>query len=149
MKVNVFTIRLAPEQFAGDQKVLNDFLETIDFIKSDVHFIEGEADYWSVMIHFEEKKDKAKAEQKSEAIREENLNAKQLGIYTALKKWRTQKSQDWNIPSFMISRNSELLNVVVKRPKTLTELRAIKGYGELKVENHGREILAVVSNSNT
>lgn len=147
MKVNVFTIRLAGEKFVSDQKFLNDFLETVEFIKSDTHFVEGDVNYWSVLIHFEEKKATSKSEPKKDEIREEDLGPEQFDLYKALKKWRTQKALDWNIPSFMICHNSELLNVVVKRPKTLSDLRKIKGFGELKVENHGEEILAIVNAS--
>lgn len=144
MKVNVFTIRLASGKFASDQKVLNDFLETVEFIKSDVYLVEGEDDYWSVLIHSEEKKPELKSGRKKDEIREEDLRPEQLDAYTALKKWRTQKSLDWNIPPFMICHNSELLDIALKRPETLSDLRNIKGFGELKVENHGEEILAIV-----
>ncbi|MDR6966830.1 superfamily II DNA helicase RecQ [Flavobacterium arsenatis] len=145
MKVNVFTIRLISEKFVSDQKFLNDFLETVDFVKSDVHFVEGDVSYWSVLIHFEEKKNEVKSEKKKDQILEEDLEPNQIALYNQLKNWRFQKSQDLNIPSFMISHNSELLSVVVKRPKMLSDLRKIKGFGELKVENHGEEILRIVN----
>jgi len=45
----------------------------------------------------------------------------------------------------MICHNAELLSVVLKQPKTLSDLRKIKGFGELKVENHGEEILKIVN----
>ena len=144
MRVNVFTIRLISEKFVSDQKFLNDFLETVEFVKSDVHFVEGEVNYWSVLIHFEEKKNEAKSEKKKDQILEEDLEPNQVALYNELKNWRFQKSQDLNIPSFMISHNSELLNVVVKQPKTLSDLRKIKGFGELKVEHYGEEIVAIV-----
>ena len=55
MKVKVFTIRLTSEKMISDQKALNDFLETIKFVKSATHFVEAEDDsYWSVMVHFED-----------------------------------------------------------------------------------------------
>ena len=144
MKIQVFTIRLVSEKFVSDQKFLNDFLGTVEFVKSDVHFVEGEVSYWSVLIHFEEKKNEAKSEKKKDEIREEDLEPKQMALYNQLKNWRFQKSQDLNISSFMISHNSELLNVAVKQPKTLSDLRKIKGFGELKVEHYGEEIVAIV-----
>ena len=55
MKVKVFTIRLTSEKMVSDQKVLNDFLETVKFVKSATHFVEAEdVSYWSVMVHFED-----------------------------------------------------------------------------------------------
>lgn len=145
MKVNVFTIRLTSEKFVSDQKFLNDFLETVEFVKSDVHFIEGDVNYWSVLIHFEEQNSRNTTSIKPITIKEEDLEPDQKAIYEELKNWRFQKSLDMNIPSYMVCYNSELLNVVVKQPKTLSDLRRIKGFGELKVEHHGEEILKIVN----
>lgn len=145
MKVNIFTIRLTSEKFVSDQKFLNDFLETVEFIKSDVYFVEGDVNYWSVLIHFEEKNSQNTTSIKPITIKEEDLVPDQKTIYEELKNWRFQKSLDMNIPSYMVCHNSELLNVVVKQPKTLSDLRRIKGFGELKVENHGEEILKIIN----
>jgi len=143
MKVRIFAIRLISEKFISDQKSLNDFLETIEFIKSDTHFVEGETNYWSVLVHYEDKK--ANPERKIGDIQEQDLGPEGFDIYQELKRWRTKKAQDWNIASFMICHNSELLNAVVSRPKTITDLRKIKGFGDLKIENHGEEILAIIN----
>ena len=149
MKVRLFAIRLLPEEFMSDQKSLNDFLETVDFIKSDAHFVESEINYWSVLVHFEDKVEGKKLDlnnsNRENKIHEEDLGPEQYDIYKELKRWRIKKAQDWNIPSFMICHNSELLNVVVTRPKTITDLRKIKGFGDLKIENHGEEILAIIN----
>lgn len=145
MKVNVFTIRLLSEKFVSDQKFLNDFLETIDFIKSDAHLVEGEVSYWSVLIHFKVKKTGTQPARRNADAREEDLNPEQLDTYSALKNWRAQKSIDAQVPSFTICHNSQLLNVIVKKPGTLSDLRKIKGFGELKVESYGEEILAIIN----
>lgn len=145
MKVNVFTIRLTSEKFVSDQKFLNDFLETVEFVKSDVHFVEGDVNYWSVLIHFEEQNSRNATSIKPITIKEEDLEPDQKAIYEELKKWRIQKSLDMNIPSYMVCHNSELL--VVKQPQTLSDLRRIKGFGELKVEHHGEDILAVLNDA--
>ncbi|MET0760579.1 MAG: single-stranded DNA-binding protein, partial [Flavobacterium sp.] len=62
MKVKLFNIGLNPENLIADQEQLNDFLEGIKFVKSDTHFVESEANYWSVMIHYEEKVETKTAE---------------------------------------------------------------------------------------
>ncbi len=41
MKVRHFIIRLDSDKITSDEKSLNDFLESVDFVKSDVHFIES------------------------------------------------------------------------------------------------------------
>jgi hypothetical protein len=63
MKVKVFTIRLTSEKMVSDQKVLNDFLETVKFVKSATHFVEAQdVSYWSVMVHFEDLYETKKSE---------------------------------------------------------------------------------------
>ena len=42
MKVKLFTIRLTENELEIDQNSLNDFLELINFKKSETHFIESE-----------------------------------------------------------------------------------------------------------
>lgn len=145
MKVRIFDIRLASENFISDQKSLNDFLENIEFIKSDTHFVEDKTNYWSVLIHYEEKKLENKPERKVGDIQEQDLEPEQLGVYQELRTWRAKKAQDWNIASFMICHNSELLNCVVTKPKTISDLKKIKGFGDLKIENHGEEILTIIN----
>lgn len=145
MKVRVFAIRLISEKFISDQKSLNDFLESVEFVKSDTHFVEGETNYWSVLVHYEEKKIESKQERKVGDIQEQDLEPEQLEVYQELKTWRAKKAQDWNIASFMICHNAELLNAVITRPKTISDLKKIKGFGDLKIENHGEEILMIVN----
>jgi superfamily II DNA helicase RecQ len=149
MKVRLFAIRLVSEKFISDQKVLNDFLENVDFVKSDTHFIESEINYWSVLVHFEDKKTNFKSEEKGSKkvvdILEADLDAHQLENYNKLRNWRTKKAQDWGIPSYMICHNSEFLQVVLKKPKTISDLKMIKGFGDLKIENHGEEILDIIN----
>lgn len=145
MKIRLFAIRLIKDKFLSDQKSFNDFLETIDFVKSDTHFVEGEINYWSVLLHFKDKKPEIKPEAKKSGINEEDLNSEQYDAYKKLKVWRAKKAEDWNIPSFMICHNSELLEAIVKKPKTTSELRKIKGFGDLKVENHGEEIILIIN----
>jgi len=145
MKVRIFAIRLISEKFISDQKSLNDFLESIEFVKSDTHFVEDETNYWSVLVHYEEKKSENKPERKIGDIQEQDLEPEQLKVYEELKTWRIRKAQDWNISGFMICHNSELLNCVVTRPKTIADLKNIKGFGNLKIENHGEEILMIIN----
>lgn len=45
----------------------------------------------------------------------------------------------------MISHNSELKNVAFKKPFDKIQLRKIKGFGELKSEKYGHEIIAIVN----
>lgn len=65
-----------------------------------------------------------------------------LPLYRDLKEWRNARAKELGIPSYAISRNSQLADVCIKLPKTLAELKEIPGYGEATVAKYGQEILS-------
>lgn len=147
MKVRHFIIRLDSDKIVDDEKSLNDFLESVDFVKSSVHFVESKVNYWSVLVHFREKNSSVKSESvASEAnkISEQNLTPQQKKIYLALKEWRSELAREKNLPSFTICHNSELLNVVIQKPNSMDDFRKIKGFGDVKIEKYGNDILNIL-----
>jgi superfamily II DNA helicase RecQ len=148
MKVRHFTIRLVADQLTEDEKQLNHFLENVEFVKSDTHFVEDKDSYWSVMVHYKEKNSNLRLDIPADdqnATNEQDLNPEQKVFYQTLKLWRTNKAKELKIPSYLICHNSELLNAILRETKTPTDLRKIKGFGELKVEKYGDEILSVLN----
>ena len=148
MKVRHFTVRLAADQLTEDESQLNYFLESVDFVKSDTHFIESKTSYWTVLIHYNEKgkgpKIDKSADQRNEVV-EQDLSANQKAIYEHLKAWRAEKAQHLKIPSYTICHNSELLNAILREAKTTSDLRTIKGFGDLNVEKYGAEVLSILN----
>ena len=143
MLVRLFTIRVAPSHFLDDQKVLNDFLEQVKFVKSATHFVESaEKPYWSVLLHYE---DKLKVKETSKAVEESDLTPGGLYVLECLKQWRTEKAEESNIPKFMICHNSELINIAFHHPKDKEALKNIKGFGAKKIEKFGDEIMEVLN----
>lgn len=161
MKVRVFAIRPESEYLNFDQQQLNGFLDTIEFKKSSTHFIEAEPNYWSVLIYYEEKQQvnlvketaiQEKAELKKEIkiskqLQEADLDLEQLEILKNLKQWRSEKAYKLKISNFLICHNSELINVVVQKPSSILELRRIKGFGDLKSDKYGEDILSILKAS--
>lgn len=142
MKVKVFTIRLVSEKFFADQKGLNDFLETVTFVKSATHFVEAEdVSYWSVMVHFEDLYETKKLEE----IKEARLNTKQLEVFQTLKQWRAEKAGKMKMANFMVCHNSELIDIAFNQPKDIDELRLIKGFGNRKADKYGDDIISVLN----
>jgi len=99
----------------------------------------GTTDYWSVLVFYDLKKEI------QTALPENELAEADQELYEALKAWRNNKAAEVNLKHYLISYNSELLNIAIKKPKTLSALRKIKGFGEIKVEKYGSEILSVVN----
>lgn len=141
MQVKLFTIRLDANNLEIDQNSLNDFLETVNFKKSDTHFIESENSYWSVLVHYEDQ-----VEAKIETpIQLENLSQNEQTIFNHLKKWRSEKAEQSGLKNFMICHNSELINIVIKKPNSISQLKLIKGFGTVKAEKFGDDIISLLN----
>jgi superfamily II DNA helicase RecQ len=148
MKVRHFIIRLDSDKITSDEKSLNDFLESVDFVKSDIHFVESKVNYWSVLVHFEEKKAVGKPEssvQERNHFVEQSLTPEQKVIFSALKEWRSELAQEKKLPSYTICHNSELLNIVSQEPKSMSDFKKIKGFGDIKIEKYGNDILNILN----
>lgn len=149
MKIKVFKIRIANEFLHNDQRMIDDFLEHHDIIKTETAFIHDEQ-FWSVILYFnEEKSIPIKMVVKdSKAVKysadEEVLNEDEIKILDALKLWRSEKAREQNLPTYFIATNKELVSVAKYKPAKKEELLDIKGFGKHKIENYGEEILEIL-----
>ena len=142
MKVKVFTIRLTENELQIDQNSLNDFLEMITFKKSSTQFVETEIDcYWSVLVHYEE----LSAAKNEEPKKEIELSESERMIFQNLKKWRSEKASELGFKNFMICHNSELINIAIQKPNSVNQLKRIKGFGEVKSDKYGEDIIALLN----
>lgn len=142
MKVKVFTIRLSENELEIDQNSLNDFLDGVTFKKSSTQFVEFESDsYWSVLVHYEEISEAKNADTKQEV----ELTEREQLIYQNLKQWRAEKATELGFKSFMICHNSVLMNIAVCKPESISQLRKIKGFGEVKWNKYGEDIIALLN----
>ena len=63
-----------------------------------------------------------------------------------LKKFRYQKAEEENIPVYYIFNNQQMDSLIQAKPKTKEELLKINGFGPVKVEKYGEEILNILNN---
>lgn len=142
MKIKVFTVRLAEKKLEIDQNSLNDFLETVVFKKSSTQFVESENDsYWSVLVHYEEISETKNEEPKQEI----ELTEREQVIFQNLKRWRAEKASELGFKNFMICHNSALMNIAICKPESISQLRQIKGFGEVKSDKYGDDIIALLN----
>jgi superfamily II DNA helicase RecQ len=140
MSIKVCNIRLDKEHLQPDQNSMNAFLETVNVKLTTSSFVTtATTDYWSVLIFYEPKKESKKP------ILENDLIGVDYEIFEALKTWRNNKASELNLKHFMVSHNSELRNIAIKKPKTISELKKIKGFGEIKTAKFGKDILKVTN----
>ncbi|MCG2610258.1 HRDC domain-containing protein [Flavobacterium sp. SM15] len=148
MYIEVFAVRLIAQELESDQKKINDFLETVKFVKSATHFVELEqGGYWSVLVHYE-LKEKPKKESKIDKkpnIEESDLSPGSSYVLECLKEWRADKAESLKVPRYYVCTNSELVNIAFYLPKTIDELKEIKGFGSVKTEKLGADIIALLN----
>ena len=73
------------------------------------------------------------------------MNAKQLEVFQTLKQWRAEKAEKMKMANFMVCHNSELIDIAYNQPKSIDELRLIKGFGNRKAEKYGDDIISVLN----
>lgn len=64
-------------------------------------------------------------------------------LFETLRKWRYAKAQEIGKPAFVVLTQKALIAIANTSPKTVSELRQIKGIGPKKLETYGEEILEI------
>jgi superfamily II DNA helicase RecQ len=68
----------------------------------------------------------------------------QTKLYKELKQYRIEKSKEEGIKPYFLYSNIQLEEIVNKKPSTVVELKAIKGFGDVKCEKYGKDIIGIV-----
>lgn len=140
MSIKVCNIRLDKAYLESDQNKMNNFLDSVTVKLTTSNFVTTRTvDYWSVLIFYE-----PNALKQTPTI-ENKLTVTQEEMYHSLKVWRNNKASELDLPQYMICYNSELIAITIRKPKTITDLRKIKGFGETKTAKYGKDILAVLT----
>ncbi|XCB29544.1 3'-5' exonuclease [Arcanobacterium hippocoleae] len=81
---------------------------------------------------------------KENQIRFRTEHPEAMQLFTALCEWRTNISRAENKPAYTIFHDTVLYRIAAEKPKSLDELRLIKGIGTMKLAKYGEEILALI-----
>lgn len=73
-----------------------------------------------------------------------SVSIEESTLYKELKKYRLERSKADNVKPYFIYSNAQLEEIANKKPKTLDELKAIKGFGDVKCEKYGGDIVGIV-----
>ncbi|NHM07823.1 aldolase [Flavobacterium sp. CYK-4] len=137
MGIKVCNIRLDKQHLESDLKNLNAFLDTVSVKLTSSNFVStATKDYWSVLIYFEPNERKV-------PVGEVFLDENEKETYQALKNWRSHKATELNLKQYLICSNTELMHIASRKPKNIDELRTIRGFGAVKTEKFGEEILSL------
>ncbi len=66
------------------------------------------------------------------------------GLREYLREWRRAAAKERSVPAFVVMHDSTLDNLCQRKPRTLSQLREVRGFGALKTETYGEEILAAL-----
>lgn len=64
--------------------------------------------------------------------------------FEVLREWRKQKSEELDVPAFVVFSDKTLKDIARKNPSTIHELSRVVGIGETKQERFGKEIISVL-----
>ena len=74
----------------------------------------------------------------------EKIPIEQTELYKELKKYRLNKSKEEMVKAYYLYTNVQLEEIIKLKPKTLNELANINGFGKVKCEKYGNDIIDIV-----
>jgi ATP-dependent DNA helicase RecQ len=66
-------------------------------------------------------------------------------LVVRLRSWRLERSQEDAVPAYVVLHDATLRELASVRPQTLDELAGVKGFGPVKLERYGNDLLAVLA----
>ena len=156
---NILNLKKAPKDIK-DRIIRSDSL--VDYIKKDIKSIDKDylsnkkdmkENAFSIMQNYNQeiirdyekelrdyiKDNKKDIKIKSTIRNQDDLLKEQLVLY------RKNKSKEKGIPAYYIFNNEELVKLLELKPKTIEELRKNKVLSDVKINTHGKEIIAIIS----
>ena len=75
---------------------------------------------------------------------EEEASPQAVELFGRLRAWRLEVSRQAGVPPFAVFTDQTLRDIAVAMPKTTTQLRVIRGIGDVKVQRFAAPVLALV-----
>lgn len=72
------------------------------------------------------------------------LNDAQRAVFDSLRTWRTGQAKEQQVPAYVVFPDATLIEIGRSAPASLSELGAVSGIGEKKLEHYGEAVLSVV-----
>lgn len=65
-------------------------------------------------------------------------------LYKALRQYRLDKSREEKVKPYFIYNNAQMEELIKCMPKTLDEIKEIPGFGDVKCQKYGADILSII-----
>ena len=73
------------------------------------------------------------------------INVDDESLRKALKTYRTATATANNIPAYFIYNNEEMERIIEAKPRSKEQLTSIKGFGDVKVNKYGEDIIKIIN----
>lgn len=139
MSIRIFTIPFEAGKESFIEEEINKFCLNKKVIRMEPQFfINDKRAYWTVFVEYEEVLENEKPQTQTALDEPEKL------LYKRLAQWRKSKAESEGVPVYIVSTNSELVDLIKKAPKSLETLKSIRGFGRKKIEKYGKEIVELI-----
>jgi ATP-dependent DNA helicase RecQ len=72
-------------------------------------------------------------------------DAVDAGLAAELRAWRLRRAREDAVPAYVVLHDATLSELAARRPRSQSELAAVKGLGPAKLERYGDELLALLA----
>jgi ATP-dependent DNA helicase RecQ len=66
-------------------------------------------------------------------------------LVAELRSWRTTRAREDGVPAYVVLHDSTLTELAARKPRSRSELAAVKGLGPTKLDRYGDDLLAVLA----
>lgn len=79
------------------------------------------------------------------SVEEPEWSPEERALLETLKEWRGNEARERAVPPYLIAHDRTLHELIARRPRTLEELLAVRGFGASKVETYGAQLLGLLN----
>ncbi len=138
MPFQIITIPFDPALQSFSEDLLNDFLLNKKLISWQAEFFQhSHKAFWTVFLEYE-------PVLKNDGREKFNFTKEQEVLFQRFREWRKETAEKQGVPVYVIASNQHLSEMVIKQPDSLESLKQIRGFGEKKVAEYGKEILQLI-----
>ena len=153
MLARVITLRFDAVTGSFDDRPLRDFLKDKEVLSIRDHFfIKNDAPYLTMLVTYYPTRSEATTPAPTSRHQQDTswralLTDKDLPLFNTLRDWRAERSKREGVPPYVICTNRQLAAMVQARPQSLHALGEVDGFGKVKLEKYGPDILALLSHT--
>jgi superfamily II DNA helicase RecQ len=129
------------DRFTGTHRVLGTAQEFVQ---------QGSNSGWSIAVDYVEAASAAAftsaASSRPKLDYQAILDPQTFAVFTALRDKRKELAERDSIPAYAIITNEQMAKLAQMRAKTLEDMKQIEGFGEIRINKYGRELLRSLAN---